>query len=113
DKITLDDIIFLQKNIIGLKGNYATSVQNAADKITTTSVGTNEIIKTSILKAAPLIKKGDVVTLVAQKDKLSIMTKGICLEDGYRDKLIRVENIRSGRMIRGRVKEKSRVEIYY
>ncbi len=61
----------------------------------------------------PLIQKGDIVSLYARNNTLLIVTKGVCREDGFENDVIRVENMNSGKIIRGIIKEKSKVEVIY
>ena len=61
----------------------------------------------------PLIYKGDIVKIIAKKDQLLIVASGISKEDGYANQQVRVENLSSGKIIRGTVKGKSRVEVVY
>lgn len=66
-----------------------------------------------IIASDPLIRTGDVVSLAASGDGLWIVTTGMAREDGFRNDVIRIENLSSGKIVRGRVKEKSLVEVMY
>lgn len=68
---------------------------------------------TGFVDVRPLVQKGDIVSLVAQHETLLIVTKGICKEDGFENDVIKIENLNSGKIIRGKIKEKSRVEVLY
>jgi len=68
---------------------------------------------TGLVAFHPLIQKGDIVSLVAQNDTLLIVTKGICREDGFENDVIKVENLTSGKIVQGKIKEKSKVEVIY
>ena len=56
-----------------------------------------------MLTAPDLIKRGDEVVILAQKDGVSASMKGIALEDGSQGKKIRIQNSISGKEIRARV----------
>ncbi len=107
------DVTLVRKNIFKFRSSVVTSDTLLDGKILKTDVPKNSVIKQAWLKALPMIQKGDVVTLVARKNNLLILTSGISREDGFKNKLIRVENITSGKVIRGLVMEESRVEIIY
>jgi len=68
---------------------------------------------TGFVALHPLIQKGDIVSLFAQNDTLLIVTKGICQEDGFENDVIKVENLNSGKIVKGKIKEKSKVEVIY
>jgi len=66
-----------------------------------------------LIARPPLIQKGDIVSLFARNDTLLIVTTGVCQEDGFENDVIKVETVNSGKIIRGIVKEKSKVEVIY
>jgi flagella basal body P-ring formation protein FlgA len=64
-------------------------------------------------KRAPAIEKGAVIKLVAQKNRLSIITLGISKEDGYPGKHVTVQNLTSGKLVRGLVTADGTVEVVF
>ena len=66
-----------------------------------------------MLAESPLIKKGDIIRLIVKNDNLLIVTSGLSKENGFENQLIKVENLSSGKLVRGIVKEKSKVEVVY
>ena len=74
---------------------------------------TDRVSVTGFVDVQPLVRKGDIVSLVAQNESLLIVTKGICTEDGFENDVIKIENLNSGKIIRGKIKEKSKVEVIY
>jgi flagellar basal body P-ring formation protein FlgA len=107
------DVYFARKNLFSLRGDVVLENQAVEGKILKRSVKKDDYVKFSSLEENPLIQKGDIVTLVARSRNLLIVTTGISQEDGYADKLIKVENIKSGKIVRGLVKEGSTVEVIY
>ncbi|MBU1340928.1 MAG: flagellar basal body P-ring formation chaperone FlgA [Proteobacteria bacterium] len=106
--------VFLEKNnIFDLGDNFIKTFEEIDKKILTSSVRKGECLKTSLLAEPPLIHKGDIVTLVAKNDNLMIVTSGISIEDGFENGVIKVENLTSGKLVRGIVKTKSKVEVVY
>ena len=74
---------------------------------------TDRVSVSGLVAFFPLIQKGDIVSLFARNDTLLIVTTGVCREDGFENDVIKVENVNSGKIIRGIVKEKSKVEVIY
>lgn len=103
----------VRKNIFVLRGEPATRLDMLADMTLTRDVEKGEIILSDWLEPTPVIQKGDVVTLVAQKGGIMIRTMGVSRQDGVKNSLIEVENIRSGKVVRGLVREPSTVEVIY
>ncbi|MCP3874234.1 MAG: flagellar basal body P-ring formation protein FlgA [Desulfobacteraceae bacterium] len=102
-----------KRNIFNLDNNYIKTVENIDGKALKTGVRKDDYLKLSLLIDPPLIRKGDIITLIAKNDNLLILTSGISKEDGFENGLIKVENINSGKLIRGIVKGKSKVEVVY
>ncbi len=107
------DVYFARKNLFSLRGDFVRNIKEIDGKMSKTNITKDNHINSSWLEEIPLIQKGDIITLVVKRNKLLIVTSGISKEDGYADKLIRVENIGSGKIVRGLVREKSTVEIIY
>ncbi|MCD4677894.1 MAG: flagellar basal body P-ring formation chaperone FlgA [Desulfobacula sp.] len=112
-KISKEDICWEKKNIFDLRENIIKTFEEIDGKILKTGVRKGDYLKTSLLANPPLIKKGDIITLVAKNANLLIVTSGVSKEDGFENELIKVENLYSGRLVRGIVKEKSKVEVVY
>ncbi len=113
-EVLLRESVYTQKkNIFEMGNNYITSLDAVEGKLLVSNIRQGECITANLIASPPLIQKGDIVNLIARNDSLFIITKGICREDGFENDVIKVENINSGKIIRGIVKEKSKVEVIY
>ena len=108
-----EDLEVKKVNTSGMHGSYADSVEKVAGRISRSRIDEGDFIRLDRLENPPLVKRGEVVKLIASKGNLKIVTSGICKEDGSSDASVRVENLRSGRIVRGIVKGRSRVEVVY
>ncbi|MFH2060643.1 MAG: flagellar basal body P-ring formation chaperone FlgA [Pseudomonadota bacterium] len=113
EAIPREDLYVEKKNIFDLDSDYTSNFQTIDKKILKTGIKKGDYLKASLLCEPFLVKKGDMVTLVARNENLLILTTGICKEDGFENNLVRVENLNSGELVRGIVKDKSRVEVVY
>lgn len=111
DEVLEEYLYSVRKNIFSLPEDAVRIFQ--AGKILKTAIPKDSPLRASWLKETPLISKGDIVTLVARSNNLVIVTTGISQEDGYAQELIRVENLGSGKIVKGQVLEKSTVEVIY
>ena len=112
-KIAAQDLYYQIVNTSKLHQHYAKKIEKIEGKILKSDIKKGCYIKTSQLEQAPLVRRGEAIKLVAKREGLRIITAGISKDDGVVDDLIRVENLRSGKIIRGYVKGKSLVEVYY
>ncbi|MBI5327348.1 MAG: flagellar basal body P-ring formation protein FlgA [Deltaproteobacteria bacterium] len=88
-----------------------TDLNDAVGKKVFRPIGINNAIKKDYLQDAAAIKKGDAVILVAEKGNVRVSGKGKIREDGALGTAVRVENILSGKVVRGRVIEPGVVAI--
>ncbi len=113
ETISIDDVDLKKKNIFELSENFIKAFHEINGKILKSGVRKGVYLKTSLLTEPPMVQKGDIVTLVARNENLLIVTSAISMEDGFENELIKVENLNSGKLVRGIVKEKSKVEVVY
>ena len=107
------DVYSVRKNVFDLRTDVAGTHQEIDKKVLNTNLRKDDYIRSSCLQDIPLIHKGELISLVARRNTLLIVTSAISKEDGYAGQLIRVENIGSGKTVRGLVKERSTVEVIY
>jgi len=113
ERLLETDVYSVQKNIFDLRKDVAGTHREINNKILKTNLRKDDYIRSSCLQEIPLIHKGELITLVARRNTLLIVTSAISKEDGYAGQLIRVENIGSGKIVRGLVKERSTVEVIH
>ena len=111
--VTRDDFYFEKMNLFDLGHTYIKDFRVIEGKQLKNNIKKGEPVRDDFFKAPYLVKKGDVVNLVVKNETLRIVTSGVCMENGQQDTLIRVENIGSGKEVRGIVKGKSKVEVIY
>jgi len=112
-QIEAQHLYYKSVNTSRLHNTYATKIEDVAGKIPRNTIKKGDLIKTKLLELAPLVHRGEAIKLVAKRSGLEIVTAGISKEDGKVDELIRVENLRSGKIVRGFVKGRCMVEVYY
>lgn len=74
-------------------------------------IGRGNTVKLDYLEDPPLVRRGEEVLLLLEKGKLRITAKGVAKDEGSKGDIVRVENISSGKVIRGRVVEQRIVRV--
>jgi len=113
EKISASDVMVTQKNLFDLDREFVTRPEEIAGMLLRSDIAKGEVVTMRMVEKAPVIRKGDIISLVAKKGRLVIVTSGISKEDGFLNAAISVENITSGQEVRARVKSRSRVEVIY
>jgi flagella basal body P-ring formation protein FlgA len=113
DTISKENVYRKKENIFTLRDNFIQAFKEIDGKILKSSIRKGDYLRPCIFSDPPLIQKGDIITLIAKKENLLIVTSAISKEDGVKNELIKVENLNSGKLVRGIVKGKSKVEVVY
>ena len=108
--LSLNDVCREKLNISKFSGNYYTDSGEILGKVLKTELARGRCITSDMVKDPALVHRGDLVKMVAASGALKIVTSGIAKSDGRLNDQIRVENIRSGRVVYAVVKGKSRVD---
>ncbi|WP_132290930.1 flagellar basal body P-ring formation chaperone FlgA [Marinobacterium mangrovicola] len=102
-KIQAGALTLSEQNVMRLRGDYFTRLQDVAGQTARTPIDNGEVISPRVLEATLAVRRGDQITLEARKGSLVIRTKGVALEDGHLNQQIDIKNLRSGRELRGTV----------
>jgi len=111
--LTKKDLYIKSINISKAPDGLVTSIEDAAGKAAKFTIRKGACLKENMLEVPPLIHKGDMVKLVAKTDFLTVLTCGIAKSHGGMGEQIVVENIRSKKIILGRVVDASTVKVLF
>ena len=79
------------------------SMEQLLDHVAKRPLTAGRLIRMSDIRPQQLIKKGEFVTLHFKNKTMSLSTRGVSVEPGSRNQVIRVKNPRSNRIIEARV----------
>ena len=79
------------------------STEQLLDHVAKRPLTAGRLIRMSDIRPQQLIKKGEFVTLHFKNKTMSLSTRGVSVEPGSRNQVIRVKNARSKRIIEARV----------
>jgi flagellar basal body P-ring formation protein FlgA len=89
------------------------SMEAASGRRLSIQVAAGAEILSTMLKEAPLVRKGKMVKMVFDNGPMQIVTVGLSEEDGIAGNIVRVRNITSNKIIYARVLSDSRVGIEF
>lgn len=102
-EITDEDVCVQKKWLKRIPTNVVAVLSDIVGKTPAFNVRPNSEIMKNSVRSPLLIKRGNVVRIVYDNDLFSITTVGISEEDGVRDKVIKVKNLSSNKIIYARV----------
>jgi flagella basal body P-ring formation protein FlgA len=109
--ITDDDIQLKELDLAKVKSNAVTNYEEVLGKRTKRAIKANMVLRTDHLELPPLVKRGDVVSIIAESDGLRITALGEVKKRGCRGERIRVVNLDSKKGIYARVLDSNRVKV--
>ncbi len=105
------DIQVINRNITMQPPDVVTDLKDVLGKRTTLSINNQETLRKSMVEVPPLVKKGDRVLLLVERDHFRITAQGEVKEDGRGGDRIRVVNTSSKKEVYGRILDAQTVQV--
>ncbi len=94
--------------------DYVKNASEIQGKISTRFIRKGEILTYNMIKSPPLVKRGSIVHVYATDGKgIIITTIGKALDDGFKNSIIRVMNVKSGKVFMAKVKGLNEVVVKF
>jgi flagella basal body P-ring formation protein FlgA len=111
DFITQDDVRLEKMNIAELPPGVITDLQEVIGKRTKRMVEEGTPLRLRFIETPPLVKRGDLVTILAESEALKITTQGVVTESGCAGEMVKVINVNSRKELFARVRDARTVEV--
>ena len=105
------DFEVVQRRLPGLSSRYVTDVTQLAGQRLRRPVAMGEALAADSLVVAPVVHRGQQLTLVARAGGMEVRTTAIALADGRPDERIRVQNLASQKVIEAVVRSAVLAEV--
>lgn len=97
------DVYLERKNISHLRADIIGELSKVIGLMIKHNVKADTCLKGWMLKKSPIVKKGDMVTILAESDGLKVTVPGKVLDKGYSGEIIRVQNAMTKKRLYARV----------
>ncbi|BBO73698.1 hypothetical protein DSCW_11150 [Desulfosarcina widdelii] len=101
--IDLEDIRVERRDLTGLGSETIRSVDDALGNRATRMIYPGTVLQTSMIDQPPVVKRGDVVKIIAETGPMTITATGIVKQQGRKGEMVQVMNTDSNRVILARV----------
>lgn len=105
------NVALVERDVGTLSQGYLTSLETVLGAKLKRQVLSDQPMAPAYLEQAELIRKGEQVVINARTSSFSIRMQGEALAGGAKDEEIRIRNLSSNRVIRGRVVDQGQVEV--
>jgi flagella basal body P-ring formation protein FlgA len=97
----------------GRGAEYPPSIDDVVGRALKKDVAINTIVTCQILEDPVVIKRGEIVDIVAENKEIIVQTKGRTVDKGKMGDMIRVRNMASGKEIQARVTANNAVTVEF
>ncbi len=111
--ITQNDIRLDTLSLKEFPEDVITDPLEAIGMSTQRAMDINHPLRSKFLKAMPLVKRGDLVTILAESDVVKITTQGMAIDNGGKGEKVRVINTGSQKEVYGKVRDSKTVEVIF
>ena len=101
--LSAEDLSIARRDISSALHGYFKSIKEVEGMELQRSMGQGQVIGPKSVKPRHLVKRGDIVTVIAETNGLHIQIKGKALMNGYHGQSIRIKNTRTNRVLQGEV----------
>lgn len=112
-QITEDDIVLLKMDLAKLPSDVITHPDAILGKRTKRAIGAKTVLRANSVELPPLVKRGDVVVILAESNGLKITTLGQVKRKGRLGESIPVVNYNSKKILYARVLDSSTVKVEF
>ncbi|MBN2467052.1 MAG: flagellar basal body P-ring formation protein FlgA [Deltaproteobacteria bacterium] len=109
--ITEDDLTVRKVCLSDVPGTIIMNEDEAVGKRAKRTINAEVLLRTDLLEFPPVVKRGDVVTIVAESGTLRVSTIGEVRQKGYKGEKIKVVNFDSKKEIYARVVDSNTVVV--
>ncbi len=108
-----EDLCIKKADILKVPKDVIRSINYPVGKQLKRSVKKGTVLRRSAIKEAPLVKKGNTVKLVAEQGILSVTTYGKAKNDAVFGEMVKVENLKSKKIVTGVVMDAFTVNVLF
>jgi flagella basal body P-ring formation protein FlgA len=111
--LTHEDLLITRKNITMLGADLSKDPSLVVGKQLKTTLRPGAIVYDSFLKSPQIIKRGDMVQIVAENPRIHVSVRGQARSSGARGEMIKVKNMMSRKQIYARVINHNEVNVEF
>ncbi|MEJ2474584.1 MAG: flagellar basal body P-ring formation chaperone FlgA [Desulfobacterales bacterium] len=109
--ITSDDLKMEKMDLAELPAGVMTEVDDIIGKRARRNIDAGDILRPDLIEMPPLVKRGDMVVIVAESEGFKVTATGEAKSDGLRGEQVKVVNLDSNKRFSARVVDKKTVRV--
>ena len=113
EKINEDDLYMVKRNLSHLSSKILTDKNEIIGLMAKHNIKADTCLKEWMIEKAPVVDKGDIVTILAESGDLLVTVPGKVLMKGFSGELVKVQNLMSKKEILAKVVNHSTVAVAF
>jgi flagella basal body P-ring formation protein FlgA len=113
EKINEDDLYMVKRNLSHLSSKILTDKKKIIGLIAKHNIKADTCLKEWMVEKAPVVNRGDIVTIMAESGDLLVTVPGRVLMKGFLGELVKVQNLMSKKEIFAKVLNNSTVAVAF
>lgn len=109
--ISTDDLKMEKMNLVELPVGVMTDADDIIGQRARRNIDAGEVLRPDLIEVPPLVKRGDMVAIVAESDGIKVTATGEVKSDGLRGERVKVVNLDSNKRLSARVVDKKTVMV--
>lgn len=105
DVLTESDLEYMEVNLSQIRNGYYTEMEQLLGQQLKRRLPQNRLIKANYVEPQTLVKRGELVSIVAENRGYSVKMSGIAMSNGSKGERVQVRNSSSKRIVEGVVEE--------
>jgi flagella basal body P-ring formation protein FlgA len=107
------DLSVERRDLCDLSSDTVSRIEDAIGNRTTRMIYPHTVLQSSMIASPPLVRRGDIVKIVANAGPMMITATGMVKQQGCKGEMVRVVNTDSNRIITARVTGPGAVEVEF
>lgn len=110
-EVTAEDVAVLPRELATLPAGYFRRTEDVLGHVAQRNIGAGEVLGHEAVRAPPVVRRGQSVTLIVNSGGLSVRATGVVLADAGLAERVRVRNTSTSRLVEGIVRSADTVEV--
>ncbi len=113
DLVTHKDLAIRDTYMNGRMAGYPATIEDVIGKALKRDLPANTVLTDQVIEDRVVMKRGEVVTIIAESNKIVVQAKGRAIDNGRMGETIRVKNLSSGKELVGKVVSGTAVKVEF
>ncbi len=109
--VTAADLMVVPRDLSSVPAGYFRQAEDVVGRIAQRTIGSGEVLVPALVRAPPVVHRGQSVTVIARAGTMSVRTSGVVQADAGLAERVQVRNATTGRTVEGVVRSGDIVEV--